>query len=202
MIPAVRAALWAVVALFLAAPALSQGSGVTTPPPMAALFGGPFELADHNGRTRTDRDFPGKYLLINFGYTHCPDICPTSLGTMAETLDRLEAAGQAIQPLFITIDPERDTGEVLKDYVPNFHPRLIGLRGTEAQTKAVAKAYRVHRSKLILDDAPAEDYLVNHSSLTFLMAPNGDFLTMFPYGSQPEFMATTIRRYLGKSGQS
>lgn len=163
---------------------------------MSGLFGGPFDLLDHDGRPRTERDFPGKFLLINFGYSHCPDICPLDLSAMAAALNSLEQAGERVQPLFITIDPARDTPAVLKNFVGNFHPRLIGLGGTEAQIRRAAKAYRVHRSKLIIEGAAPGDYLANHSSLTYLMAPNGTFLTMFPHGSKPQFMAAAIRRHL------
>ncbi|MBL6951888.1 MAG: SCO family protein [Alphaproteobacteria bacterium] len=171
-----------------------------SPPPagLSALFGGPFSLMDHSGRPRTDKDFPGKFLLINFGYTRCPDICPLDLSTLAAALDMLEQAGERVQPLFITIDPARDKPAVLQGYVFKFHPRLIGLGGSEAQISRVAKAYRVHRSKVMVDDAPPQDYMASHSSLTFLMAPNGSFVTMFPHGTKPEFMADAIRRYILK----
>ncbi len=195
----------AVVALaFLAALATSpasvaHGPASNSPPAPAdfsALFGGPFSLIDHDGRPRTQRDFAGRFLLVNFGYTNCPDICPLDLSTMAAALDMLGQTADLVQPVFITIDPARDKPAVLKEYVLNFHPRLIGLSGSEAQISGVAKAYRVHRSKLIVADAPAGDYLASHSSLTYLMARNGKFITMFPHGTKPEFMAAAIRRHV------
>lgn len=194
----------AVLLLLAAAPAslpsLAHGpvSKSSTAPDLSALFGGPFSLIDHHGTPRTDRDFPDKFLLINFGYTHCPDICPLDLSTMAAALDLLGQTGELVQPLFITIDPARDRPAVMKDYVLNFHPRLIGLSGSEAQISRAAKAYRVHRSKLIIENAPPGDYLANHTSLTYLMAPDGKFVTMFPHGSKPKFMADAIRSHVVK----
>ena len=159
-------------------------------------FGGPFNLVDQNGKPRSDRDFRGRFLLIYFGYTTCPDICPTNLQIMADALDLLGDKAARVQPLFITVDPARDTAERLKDYVGQFHPRLIGLTGSEAQVAAVAKAYRVHRSKVVLADAAPEDYLVNHSSITFLMGPVGSFVTLFPHDTQAAAMAAAIEKHL------
>jgi cytochrome oxidase Cu insertion factor (SCO1/SenC/PrrC family) len=192
------AALAFLVTVAISAPSNAHGSAPGGPPPpdMSDLFGGPFSLTDHEGKPRTHKDFPGRFLLVNFGYTHCPNICPLGLSTMAAALDMLEHSGARVQPLFITIDPARDTPAVLKDYVPNFHPRLIGLGGSEAQISSVAKAYRVHRAKVIVADAPPGDYLASHTPLTYLMAPNGAFVTMFPHGTQPQFMADAIRRHM------
>ncbi len=171
------------------------------PPPLPASlgpisFGGPFTLVDHTGAPRTDRDFHGRFMLVFFGYTNCPDICPTGLTTMAAALDALGARAAQVQPLFITVDPERDT-EVLADYVAHFHPRLVGLSGSQAQVGAAVRAYRVHRGKVVTSaDAGADDYLVTHSSLTFLMDPDGAFLTLFPHGTTAPAMATAIGNYL------
>jgi len=162
---------------------------------MATLFGGPFNLVNQDSETVTDGDFKGKFMLINFGYTFCPDICPTSLSTMATALDNLGSVGENVQPIFITIDPERDTPQVLKPYVDAFHPRLIGLSGNNQQITKIAKAYRVHRSKVIEADKPTDEYLVNHSSLTYLMDQDGGFLTIFPHATKPEVMAAAIRKY-------
>ncbi len=166
------------------------------PPQMASLFGGPFTLINQDQQTVTQDDFRGKFMLINFGYTYCPDICPTSLSTMASALDELGTASAIVQPIFITIDPERDTPAVLKPYVSVFHPRMIGLSGDNKQIAQIAKAYRVHRSKVFEANKPTEDYLVNHSSLTYLMDKNGGFLTIFPHGTQPDVMAKAIQKYL------
>lgn len=160
------------------------------------LFGGPFDLIDQDGQPTTDRSFRGRYMLIYFGYTYCPDICPTGLSTMAMALDLLEGKGAKIQPIFVSIDPERDQPAFLKQYVAPFHPRLIGLTGSEKQVRAIAKAYRVHRSKVIEKGKHVDEYLVNHSSITYLMGPDGRFLTMFPHGSDPAVMAKAIEKYL------
>lgn len=186
-------------ALAISPPSVAHGPASNSPPAppdFSTLFGGPFSLIDHDGRPRTDRDFSGKFLLLNFGYTHCPDVCPLDLSTMAAALELLGQTAELVQPVFITIDPARDKPAVLKEYVLDFHPRLIGLSGTEAQISSVAKAYRLHRSKVILADAPPGDYLASHSSLTYLMARNGNFITMFPHGTKPEFMAAAIRRHV------
>ncbi|MDA1099159.1 MAG: SCO family protein [Proteobacteria bacterium] len=192
-------ALAFLAAVAMSAPSEAHGPAPDVPPPppnMAALFGGPFSLIDHDGSPRTDRDYSGRFLLISFGYTHCPDICPLDLSTMAAALELLGPTGEPVQPIFITIDPARDKPAVLKEYVLNFHPRLIGLSGSERQISRVAKAYRVHRSKIIVEDAPPGNYLANHSSLTYLMGRNGDFVTMFPHGTAPRFMADAIRRHI------
>ncbi len=170
-------------------------AGSDAPPPLS--FGGPFALVDHDGRARSDKDFAGRFLLVFFGYTRCPNTCPTGLATMAAALDLLGAAGDKVQPLFISVDPARDRPAQLKAYVGRFHPRLIGLTGTEQAVAAAARAYRAHRRKVVLaDPAGPDDYLVDHSSLTFLIGPAGTWLTLFPHGTDPEFMAAAIRRYL------
>jgi len=170
-------------------------------PPVSArslpsLFGGPFELVDHDGRTVTDRDFAGRHMLVYFGYTYCPDICPTDLTNLATALDAVGPLVDKLQPLFITVDPDRDTKAVLRDYAGAFHPTLLGLTGTQEQIAGVAKAYRVHRRKFRLLGAAAEDYLVDHSSLAYLMGPDGKFVTMIPHGTQPERIAEILRKYL------
>jgi protein SCO1/2 len=187
------------LAALAAGPAAAAGDTASDAlPPIS--FGGPFALIDHHGRARTERDFAGRYLLVMFGYARCPDICPTGLATMAAALDRLGAAGQQVQPLFITIDPARDTASELAEYVAQFHPRLVGLTGSEQAVAAAAKAYRVHRRKVVLADQDGpDDYLVDHSSLSFLIGPAGEWLTLFPHGTDPEFMAAAIGRYLGGS---
>jgi protein SCO1/2 len=166
------------------------------PPVLASLFGGPFELTDHNGLTRTDKDFLGAFMLIGFGYADCPSVCPNNLQNMALALDELDDRAELIQPVFVSIDPARDSPEIMKDFVANFHPRLIGLTGTEAQIRAAAKAYRVHRRKVVVEGEDAADYLVDHSSLTLLIGPGGKFATMFPNDTPPEKMAAVLAKYL------
>jgi len=159
-------------------------------------FGGPFSLIDQKGQQVTDKDFRGRFLLVFFGYTTCPDICPTNLQTMADALDKLGGAGDRVQPVFISVDPDRDRPQVLADYVSNFHPRLIGLTGSEQQVSAVARAYRIHRGKIKLPDMKDGDYLVTHTPTTFLMGPDGKFLTLFPHDSDVGTMVKALGRYL------
>ena len=189
--------------MFFIAVAPWQGAGAHDPGPTAApppdfpvRFGGPFSLLDQDGVRRTDRDFRGRFLLVYFGYTHCPDICLTGLDTVAAALDLLGEAAGRVQPLFISIDPERDTPERLKSYLHKFHPRLVGLTGSEAEIGAVAKAYRVHRKKVLVPGEPLGDYLASHSSITYLMGPEGEFVSLYPHGTEPEFMAGAIRRHI------
>lgn len=157
-------------------------------------IGGPFSLTDHTGRAVHDTDFRGRLMLVFFGYGYCPDICPTELHNIAVALDALGKDADAVQPLFITVDPERDTVEYLADYIPNFHPRLLGLTGNKAQTDAAAKAYRVYRARA--DGQSGEDYLVDHSAFIYLMSRDGAYLTMFSAGTDPQAMARTIASYI------
>jgi len=167
------------------------------PPPLASLFGGPFQLVDHNGKSVSDKDFRGKFMLIYFGYTYCPDICPTNLQEMALALDALGMEAKKVQPIFISIDPGRDKPAELKEYVSNFGSGFVGLTGTEAQIRAVTKSYRVHRRKVILPGQEAtDDYFVDHSSLTHLVGPDGKFRTLFPHNTKGVVMAKRMRKYL------
>lgn len=160
-------------------------------------FGGPFSLVDHTGEARTDRDFHGRFLLVSFGYTACPDICPTTLAAVAVALDLAGEAAREVQPVFISVDPVRDRPAVLADYVSVFHPAYIGLTGSEQQVRAVARVYRVHRRKVMLPDATGpDDYVVDHGSLTYLMGPDGKFVTLFPFHTTPEAMAAALRKYV------
>ena len=157
-----------------------------------ARIGGPFVLVDHTGAERTEADLKGRHALIYFGYSFCPDVCPTALADMLIALDELGPAAARVQPVFITIDPDRDTPAVLKDYIPAFHPRLIGLSGSAAQVGKAARAYRVYYAKV--DDPEAGDnYLMDHSSVIYLMDPDGRYLTHFSHGTGPETMAKRLR---------
>ena len=155
-------------------------------------IGGPFALTDHTGKPRTDADFRGKLMLVYFGFTYCPDVCPTDLLAMGLAVDQLATAGDALQPLFITLDPERDTVEHLADYVPYFHPRFIGLTGDADAIKHAAHAYRVYFAKAPTKD----DYTVEHSAFIYLMGRDGRYLGFFPPGTSAERMAQTIRSFL------
>ncbi len=158
--------------------------------------GGPFTLVDGDGATVTPDSFPGRYLLIYFGYTYCPDVCPTSLQTMRLALDRLEPALLArVQPLFITVDPERDHAADVQDYAASFHPDLIGLTGTPEQVAAAVDAYQVYVRKVEMADSAAE-YLIDHSAITYLMAPDGTLAAVFRHGIAPQAMAEGLRDVL------
>lgn len=163
--------------------------------PLADRFGGPFELVADDGRRVTEKDFRGQFLLIYFGYTHCPDICPVDLSVMTEALDLAGPAAENVQPIFITVDPVRDTPESLAQYRKSFHPKLIALSGTEEEIAAVAKSYRVHRRKYVPDAKDPANYGVDHGSITYLMGPDGKFRTLFPRGTPAERMAELIKKY-------
>ncbi len=160
-----------------------------------ALIGGPFALTDHNGKRVTEKDFLGKLSLIYFGYTFCPDICPAELQVMAAAIDELGAKKKMVTPVFITIDPERDTVEQMNSYVSNFHEQLIGLTGTPDEIKAATSAYRIYYKK-VSDDPSSTEYLMDHSSIVYLMSPKGEYLTHFSYGTGVEKMAKGIAKYL------
>ncbi|MBO6633981.1 SCO family protein [Parvibaculum sp.] len=163
--------------------------------PAAASVGGPFTLVNHDGETVTDEDFRGKYMLIYFGFTFCPDVCPTELGVMSSAVNALGDEAEKVQPIFITVDPERDTPDVMARYVELFHPRLVGLTGTPEQIDKVAKAYHVFYRK-VTDESSSEDYTMDHSSIVFLMGPNGDYLKLFPPQTSPDKMAETISTHI------
>lgn len=158
-----------------------------------ALIGGPFELVDQTGKTVTDKDYRGKFMLMFFGFIHCPDVCPAELQVMAAALDRLGGKADRVAPIFISVDPERDTPEKMAEYVRNFGPRFIGLTGSPQQISATAKAYRVYYSK-IDDEKSAIKYTMDHSAIAYLMSPEGDYLAHFNYGAKPEDMAKTIEQ--------
>ena len=159
-----------------------------------AQIGGPFHLVDDRGQAVTDRSFPGKYLIVYFGYTMCRDVCPATLSTLAAALDRLGQKSSRVQPLFITIDPLRDTAPVLHRYVAEFTPRLVGLRGTAAELSRVEDEYRVIR--LQNDSSGPAGYSIDHSSVLYLMAPDGSFLAPIPADAQEMVIAHAISRYL------
>lgn len=160
-----------------------------------ALVGGPFELVGKDGKTVTDEDFRGRHMLVFFGFTHCPDICPAELQIMASALETLGPEGENIVPIFITLDPERDTPEAVTAYVENFGPNFVGLTGSPEAIDKAAKAYRVTYKKF-QDETTGDSYSIDHSALVYLMSPDGDYVTHIPYGTPPEKMAATLRRYL------
>lgn len=157
-----------------------------------ALIGGSFELVNQDGKTVTDKDFRGKYMLIYFGYTFCPDVCPTELQVITGALEQLGSKAKNIQPIFISVDPDRDTPEVMKDYVANFYPGMIGLTGSGEQIAKAAKLYRVYYSKVLEKNAPANEYTMDHSSIVYLMGPDGSFVKHFSYGTDAAKLAKGI----------
>lgn len=158
--------------------------------PQGVSLGGPFTLTDQTGREVTERDFTGRFLLIYFGFTYCPDVCPTELGTMAAALDTMGPAGERVTPILITIDPERDTPAQLADYVSRFHPRMLGLTGTPQQIAQVARAYRVYYAKVRPRDSG--DYLMDHSSFTYFVGPDGRVRQLFRPEMSPEAMGRAM----------
>ncbi len=170
------------------------GTGIETAAVTPAPdIGGAFELVDQNGRTVTDADFHGRYMLVYFGYTYCPDICPMSLTRNSEALEMLGAAGDQIVPVLITVDPDRDTVELLKGYADFFHPRLVALTGTSEQVARAAKAYRVYYAKVQEEGADADTYLMDHTSITYLMGPDGRYLRHFGHNVSAGRMAEVLR---------
>jgi protein SCO1/2 len=159
----------------------------------AAAIGGPFSLVDQNGRTVTDKDLRGHPFLVFFGFTHCPDVCPTSLFEISEVLGKLGPDAEKVSALFVTIDPERDTPAAMKDYLSSFNPRFVGLTGDPAAIAAVAKEYRVYVKKVPLDNG---DYTMDHTALVYLMDKDGRFVTPFNLKRTPEDAAADLRRYL------
>jgi len=159
--------------------------------------GGPFELTDHTGHIRTERDFRGQLMLVYFGFTYCPDICPADLQAIGLALDRLGNDAARVQPLFITVDPERDTAAHLAEYVKLFHPRLIGLTGSLDAIRKAADAYKVYYAKVSAGQN-ASDYTVDHTAFIYLMDRDGNYLGFFPPGTSAERMVEIIRPQLGE----
>ncbi len=155
-----------------------------------ASVGGPFRLIDQSGQWRTDRDFRGKWVLLYFGYTYCPDVCPTTLALMANVLGKLGAEQDRVVPVFITVDPERDTSSVLKSYLAAFGPRFVGLTGKPADIAKVAHAYRVYYAKHPL---PGGTYAVDHSSVIYLLDPSGKFVKAYDDTATPAAIAADLK---------
>lgn len=157
----------------------------------AASVGGPFELTDQYGHRHLDKDYRGRYMLIYFGYTNCPDVCPTTLSVMADAMDKLEGASRQIVPIFITVDPARDTPKVLKDYLSAFGPDFVGLTGPASSIAAVAKAYRVY----VKAHEPVDgSYAVDHSNTIYMMGTDGKFIADFDETLGPDGLAAAIRQ--------
>ena len=198
-----RRVAWIAVLLVLVPAVLLVGGryygwfDAPAPPPAARpAVGGPFDLVDHEGRPVTDADYRGRLMIVYFGFTYCPDVCPTGLTAISRAIDLLGADAVNVAPLFVTVDPERDTPEQLKEYVRHFHPRLIGLTGTPEKIAAAAKAYRVYFAKVRPQGAPADEYTMDHTSIMYLMGRDGKFISHFSHGTEPEAIAERVRSHL------
>jgi cytochrome oxidase Cu insertion factor (SCO1/SenC/PrrC family) len=157
--------------------------------------GGPFTLTDQNGRRRSDSEFRGKLMIVYFGYTFCPDVCPADLMAITEALDALGAAAEGIQPLFITVDPERDT-YLLRDYVAAFHPSLVGLTGSPEEIRKVANSYKAHYAKV--PGARSGDYSIDHAGVIYLMGRKGEYLGFMPPQTGPAKLIEILRKNLAR----
>jgi cytochrome oxidase Cu insertion factor (SCO1/SenC/PrrC family) len=171
---------------WLAAPQASQG---------AALIDSEFSLVDHTGKPVTDEDFAGTWQLVFFGFTYCPDVCPTTLNDVSVVLEELGNDAEKVTPLFISVDPERDTPEVMAEYVANFDPRIVGLTGSPEQIKQAARAFRAYYAKVDQEGA-SDGYTMDHSAFLYLMDPEGAYATHFSLSAEPVTVADKIRAYL------
>jgi len=158
-----------------------------------ADVGGPFQLTDQHGKRVSEQDFRGRYMLIYFGYSFCPDVCPTTLAVMAQALEKAGDRARRVTPVFITIDPERDTPQVLDDYMKAFGPSFVGLTGSAAEIKDVLKKYRVYAAKKPLDGG---GYGMDHSSVLYLMGPNGKMISFYDEAVSPDDLAKDLRSKL------
>jgi protein SCO1/2 len=163
---------------------------------MTGVIGGPFTLVASDGRTVTDQAFRGKWMLIYFGYTSCPDACPTALNNMGVALDRLGSDAASLQPVFVTVDPKRDTPEALAEYLKSFDPHIVALSGTEEQVSAVVKGYRVY---VEVQPGGDKDYLVNHSSFFYLINPEGKFVNIVHGNVSGEELADRVRQLMQRT---
>jgi len=157
-------------------------------------IGGDFTLVDHTGEVVTNEDYAGQYKLVFFGFTYCPAICPTELNKVTQILEKLGEDGEQITPLFITVDPERDTVEQMAQYVEQFHPRLVGLTGNQEQIDAVTSAYKVFATKV--ENEMMEEYMMDHSSFLYFMGPDDSLLTMYPSTDTADYIAKEIKTQL------
>ena len=162
-------------------------------------IGGSFSLRNQHNQRVSDTDFAGRYMLLYFGFTYCPDVCPTGLQIMAQALDELEKTAPQkaaiIAPIFVSVDPQRDTPAALADYMPLFHPRLTGLTGTQAEIDSIMRAYKIYAAK-VPDSSSAAAYTIDHSSFFYLMSPDGKFIRHFDHLISPEKMAATLNKII------
>jgi cytochrome oxidase Cu insertion factor (SCO1/SenC/PrrC family) len=189
-------------ALFVIASLFCSGPGAAAEQPSAAQMmddlmygrgsvGGPFTLTDHTGKQRSDTEFLGKLMIVYFGYTFCPDVCPADLMAITEALDALGPAAEDVQPIFITIDPERDT-KVLADYVSAFHHSLVGLTGSPDEIRSVANSYKAFYAKV--QDERSRDYSIDHAGVIYLMGRKGEYLGFMPPQTDPDRLTEVLRK--------
>jgi protein SCO1 len=187
------------LAFALALPLAGCGSAAPEQPPLAgARIGGPFALTDQNGRTVRDTDFAGRWRIVYFGYTFCPDVCPTDMAKIGQAMRILEKeaprTAAKVVPIFITVDPERDTPAAVKQFVANFHPRVVGLTGTPQAVEQVAKSYAVYYKKQ--PAGPGGGYLVDHLAVAFLMGPNGEPIASLPIDEDGKAIAAQVKHWV------
>lgn len=185
----------AALAIALVSGRIQDGSGSRVMVTGKALVGGPFSLIDHTGRRVTEKDFAGRHMLVVFGFTNCPDICPSSLQTVSAAIEALGTQGERVTPIFITVDPARDTPERLAEYVKSFHPRLMGLTGSEEEVASAARAYRVY-AKRVANAQTQESYAFDHSSVMYLMDGRGEFVVPFSFGTRVDDIVARLRKIL------
>jgi protein SCO1/2 len=176
----------ALFSMLLVLPALATDADET------ARITGRYLLMDTNGRAVSNEDFPGSFQLITFGYTFCPDICPTTLAEMSVIMEKLGKEGERLQPVFITVDPERDTTAVLRNYTTFFHPRIMGLTGSLALVRRAADNFKVRYEKAREPGSPSDQYAVDHSAGMYLLGPDGRYIRKFAYATPPEGVAIAI----------
>ena len=190
--------IYAIVGLLVAILLLAAGGYLflSGTQPAGLSVGGPFSLTDGDGHPVTDQTYRGKYMLVYFGYTYCPDVCPTTLAAVGDALDKLGPKADRIAPLFITVDPKRDTVPVVKQYAAAFSPRIIGLTGSPEQIAAVAKAYRVYYAEHRTGTGP-DDYSMDHSSVLYLMGPDGRFIAPVRADQTGPEIAAALSKQIG-----
>jgi len=165
-------------------------------------LGGYFSLMDQDQHRRTNADFRGRHMMVYFGYTYCPDICPTALSSMSSALKALGSASSMIQPIFISVDGARDTPQQLKTYMQNFHPSFVALTGSDAEIEEAKRAYKVYATRVTEDGLDPKNYLLDHSSIIYIMDPKGRYVTHFSHETPAGEMAATLRLVLSRKGVS
>jgi cytochrome oxidase Cu insertion factor (SCO1/SenC/PrrC family) len=193
------AAILIIAAFAIAALALTQwptkgpmGSGT-------ALIGGPFTMVNQKGETVTEKNFEGKYTIYFFGFTFCPDVCPTELQVLTAALKELGPDAAKITPVFVSVDPERDSPKIIGEYVANFDPRFVGLTGTPEQLAVMARAFHIYYKK-VANENDAQNYGMDHPSILYLMEPDGKFAKHFPYTTDAKKLALELKSVLEASG--